>query len=400
MRELNGTIVFLTLVSAAIQVLGLVILQDRTGIWYVLVLLSVGHLILVVASLVLASRLRFPPRKQPNQIPWITAVLLASWIVVPFFGEAQAYYWPFFLISVLFLQSLLLTTTTMTTVLVGANALAYGLLWALRGQSDLAWQTGFLSVGFLVTAYVLRRVLMQWIAQMVTYQQSQWAIQHLAKTSERLQSDLSLSEIKTRLSERARIAREIHDTVGHSLTTILIQLRVASALHGDLSHELSQKLTDLEGQVMETIQDVRNKVHEIRNELVDLQSWETKFATLARVFEETTQVRVRVNIEEAVSIEDDSLGENLYSILKESLTNSYRHGQARMVDLAIGVSLGRLLIRISDDGRGDTVLTPGSGLKGMKERVEKMNGTIVWQTMEGKGFDIGIDIPLPSRVLA
>jgi signal transduction histidine kinase len=79
------------------------------------------------------------------------------------------------------------------------------------------------------------------------------------------------------------------------------------------------------------------------------------------------------------------------------LTNAYRHGRASAVDIVVGIRGRNLYIRISDNGIGGSKLVPGNGLTGMKERVNHLGGSIVWQTMPHKGFDIGVRIPLAAE---
>ncbi|NLY66570.1 MAG: hypothetical protein GX069_03320 [Tissierellia bacterium] len=85
----------------------------------------------------------------------------------------------------------------------------------------------------------------------------------------------------------------------------------------------------------------------------------------------------------------------LYTTIREGLTNSIKHSKCSQININIGVS-DKIHLSIKDNGLGCKSIIKGNGLKGIEERVNKVNGHIDYKTKEGQGFEISVKLPLES----
>lgn len=270
-----------------------------------------------------------------------------------------------------------------------------GLLAA--GASALA--AVFLTQGVLLglITYAARRALHGWEKQSVLFEQAKWAAVEIARANARLQDERNRTEMQTRSRERERVAREIHDTVGHTLTAVLVQIDALQVDFARHPKKAMERLSKLEGMVRGALQDVRAEVSTLREEASRKESWKTRWLKLCATFADSTGIRVNAEFSDDLYGLDDGEGEALYRVIQEALTNSYRHGRATMVDVAAGRKEGSVIARISDNGSGADAVVPGNGLTGMRERVAALGGEIAWQTLPMKGFDVGIVFPWKGK---
>ncbi len=202
---------------------------------------------------------------------------------------------------------------------------------------------------------------------------------------ELLSTQLLLSET-SKQSERIRIARNIHDLVGHHLTALSINLEIASHLSSgkpkdqiDKAHSISKLL----------LSDVREAVSEIRNnENLNLtEALETLVAGLPNL-------NVELQIGSQLEIRDAKIADVILRCVQEALTNSLKHAQAKGIKIIIESQYNDILLDIKDDGVGlSNPDIKGNGLIGMRERVMSVGGNMYIDTAEHKGFHIRINLP-------
>ena len=315
---------------------------------------------------------------------FVLRVDLVGPYAIPVFGSAVLACW-------------MVTSTGRALALSAIVAAAHVLSVALVGRQELI-------VGFLIAFVVLTSAcalvggaLKEWQAQTKLFDQAQWASVHMSRANMHLQDDLYRLELLSRTEERIRIAREIHDTVGYTLTAVLVQINAAQEVLRVRPESVRPRLRALEDLVRSAMQEVRDEVSALREHICEFEGWRDRWLRLCETFSESTGVRVHLEVEESLGDIDDTHGEVIYRVLQESLTNAYRHGRAEYVDVVIGMQNGQILIRISDNGRGAEAVQPGNGLNGMRERIERLNGRVVWQSRPEKGFDIGIEFPYSAE---
>ena len=213
----------------------------------------------------------------------------------------------------------------------------------------------------------------------------------------RLQNSLRRSEHADLDNERRRIAREIHDTVGHSLTAVLVQVRTVRELMRVRPQQVGDYLDEIETSMRDTVRKTREEVRFLREREPIQVSWQVRWRQLCMKFAECTGAHVDLAILDDLGKVPDRMGETIFRIVQEALTNAIRHGRATKVDVRLRTTQYReLLLRISDNGCGALGVEPGSGLSGMRERVAELRGEVAWETAPNRGFDIGVVIPVEA----
>lgn len=210
--------------------------------------------------------------------------------------------------------------------------------------------------------------------------------QRLEAANAELEATRELLAQSVLIAERARIARDLHDLLGHHLTALSLNLEVASHLsEGDARKrvETAQSVTKL------LLGDVREAVGTLREARgLDLP------AALRKLGEGMTRPRVHVDLAGDFSIDDTVAGETVLRCAQEIVTNAVRHAAAENVWLEIHRSREGIALRARDDGRGAASVRSGHGLSGMRERLEQRGGRLSVETAPGRGFSVEAVLPV------
>lgn len=211
----------------------------------------------------------------------------------------------------------------------------------------------------------------------------------LEDTKQRLLNSAKETAYIAEIRERNRIAREIHDTVGHSLAGILIQLQAVKKLK-HMDEEKSDKLlVDSIERLSETLNVMRNTVHNIKPGntmgLEYIKSIINNFNFCPVAFKSSGDFNsLPANVLETIS-----------SDIKEALTNSYKYSKATAIEIAIDVDDKFVRAYIKDNGEGCANLKEGFGLLGIRERIKNLGGTVSFSGENG--FVIVYVIPLGKK---
>lgn len=190
----------------------------------------------------------------------------------------------------------------------------------------------------------------------------------------------------SRVSERLRISRELHDLLGHHLTALSLNLEVAGHLcegkvqeHVKQSHALAKLL----------LSDVREAVSEMREDsAIDI------LAALAPLVQPMPNLDIRLDANASLTLEDSSVAQVVLRCVQELITNTIKHARASKLELSLQKLDNLLILKSKDDGAGVLLTRLGNGLQGMKERVMACNGQILIQSAPGQGFSVSINLPL------
>ncbi len=189
-----------------------------------------------------------------------------------------------------------------------------------------------------------------------------------------------------KVAERERIARDLHDVLGHTLSLVILKSELASKLADRDPERAREEIRDVERIAREALAEVRSAVTGYRagGFTPEIQHARSALATAGIAFESAVQGDAQLPpAHEAV----------LCLALREAVTNIVRHSGARHCRMALEVSDGASTMRITDDGRGGD-MPFGSGLSGMRERVEVLGGTL---TRDGRrGTTLTVTLPLAS----
>jgi two-component system, sensor histidine kinase and response regulator len=254
---------------------------------------------------------------------------------------------------------------------------------------------------------MIRRLQLQLQAQNQQLQQTQTNLLQALKQERSLKQRI---EEMAAIEERNRIAREIHDSLGHSLTALNVQMQaVASLLHTD-PLQAQSFLTQAQRLGTTAMQEVRESVRTLRTAEHTEQPLAETIAALAEEFRQVTGITptVHVCLTKPVS---SSVSKTLYRIVQESLTNISKYAQATQVQIhLVTIDDDRnspeerlrqsIYLTVTDNGQGFDLQqqTTGFGLQGMQERVATLDGELHLATSPGAGCRIQVKFPL-SEVL-
>lgn len=208
----------------------------------------------------------------------------------------------------------------------------------------------------------------------------------LAEANTELRMTTELLEISSRTSERLRIARDLHDLLGHHLTALSLNLEVASHLS---SGDAKEHVEKSKGIAKELLADVREVVSRLRNdEPVDLAS---SLESLRGVM---VAPSLHLDYPHEFAVADANVAQIALRTVQEIVTNAVRHSGARNLWLKLGTADHALSIDARDDGTGVDNVRFGNGLLGLRERVEQIRGTFEVTSMRGRGFSVRVSLPL------
>lgn len=201
----------------------------------------------------------------------------------------------------------------------------------------------------------------------------------------------------TLLEERNRMARELHDTVGHTFTSVIMGMDAVSYLIETAPDKAKEKLDVLRSVTRNGLEEVRRSIHQMVPEGDMLLS--QQLTRLANEFALHTGTQIRFT---TVGVEFDIPKQTKLSLircLQESLTNAKRHGRAATVEVLLTYAEDLVSIRIEDDGIGTEQLKVGFGINAMQERIFALQGTLQVSSTLGQGTVVHCSIPanrLPS----
>jgi two-component system, NarL family, sensor histidine kinase UhpB len=192
--------------------------------------------------------------------------------------------------------------------------------------------------------------------------------------------------------ERRRIARELHDEVGQTLTAMLLQIE---SFHADAPPQLRGHLDELRETARSGAEDVRWIAQRLRPEALEELGLQSALVVLSDMFAEQTGVRVTRSIENNLLLRtQDELV--VYRVAQEALTNIARHARATHVELALDLDGdGAVVLRVRDDGRGFDAgaQTSTYGVQGMRERAMLIGATIRIGSASPEGTEIVLRVP-------
>lgn len=204
--------------------------------------------------------------------------------------------------------------------------------------------------------------------------------------------ELTLSE------ERARMAREIHDSVGHHLTAVKLQTEAAIKMAEKRPKQALEQMERARDLAAEAFEEVHRSVRALKPPTVTERSGAGALQALVRSFAGTGfDIRFQVEGEEQSLPEETELV--LYRALQESLTNAVRHSGARRIEASLSYRDESVKLEVTDDGRGaaEELMIGGLGLPSLRERVEALGGAFAAGNAPEGGFAVEIELPLHIR---
>ncbi|MEO1431565.1 MAG: sensor histidine kinase [Cyanobacteria bacterium J06633_8] len=214
----------------------------------------------------------------------------------------------------------------------------------------------------------------------------------IAEQKSRRKAEKLTEQIETLAAnlERGRIAREIHDSLGHSLTTLDIQLELAQRLYDKDPNKAVNSLNIAKDLSSECLTKVRNSVQSIRQINFNLNQ------ALGTLIEQVGRNQsFKIYLDSQLPQLPSQTSHQLYCIVQEAVTNIQKHADAKVVNIKGYQNTEGITLEIADDGQGFEVNAhhTGFGLRGMQERVQILGGELQIKSTLGKGTQIRVWIP-------
>jgi len=207
----------------------------------------------------------------------------------------------------------------------------------------------------------------------------------LRRVNSELRATQALLAENTRIAERVRIARELHDLVGHHLTALTLNLEVVTHLvdgkvleHVQQAHSLARLL----------LADVREVVSDMRqDDMVNLAE------ALNTLIEGVPKPRIHLDLPAEAVMTEPQRAQVLLRCVQEMVTNSVRHAKARNLWIRLSIKAEGLAMSARDDGVGADKVAVGNGLLGMAERLRQLGGKLEIESEPGAGFALHAWVP-------
>lgn len=325
--------------------------------------------VLVTVGIVLASGFATP---RALTLLGAQVVLVATLVLT-----APGAGWLPILLVVVAALSVYVVPVPVVAAVVAVNVVVVGVASGLRGSVTDALLTA--------TIYLLLQVAS--VGSTLALQRERRMREQLAVAHVELRAAAVLRDESTRSEERLRIARELHDVLGHQLTVLALELETASHQDDERAREHVVRAKDV---ARELLGDVRATVGELRRHAPSLEE------SLGSLVERVTVPRVRVAVDDDVTVDEEQTVV-LVRVVQEALTNAIRHAEATELVVTVVAEEGRVRLVARDDGRGAARVEPGNGLRGIEERVRAAGGTV---RLDGRsGFRVEVELA-PERVAA
>jgi signal transduction histidine kinase len=219
--------------------------------------------------------------------------------------------------------------------------------------------------------------------------------QALEAANDQLRRYASRVEDLATVQERNRIAREIHDSLGHSLTAFNLHVEAALRLLKSDPEEAKDLLIDAKKLGSQALREVRESVATLRSSPLQGKTFEAAIGQLCEDFTRLTGIVPTQDFAVTAPIGAE-VEMAFYRIIQEALTNITKHAQATNVSLRFSQTATHINLLIQDDGQGFVMAqtTTGFGLQGMRERVEALGGSCEVSSAIGAGCRISIQVPV------
>lgn len=233
------------------------------------------------------------------------------------------------------------------------------------------------------------------------YQMNQKHLEELQKAHAELQEahdQLQEAALHTMqvavLEERTRIARDIHDALGHSLTSLIVQLQAVRYMLQDGPPLAQEAVRNMLGVAKQSLEEIRSSVHTLAMDKTSLGL--TPLRSLLSQAEKHTGVKMELISDDLDVTLSQEATITFYRILQEAVTNSLRHSDAKKIEVVLEHRGNNIFFTIRDDGSitNHSTIKPGFGLTGIQERLQKLNGRFRYFVREPHGFQIDVEIPL------
>jgi len=199
------------------------------------------------------------------------------------------------------------------------------------------------------------------------------------------------------VEERNRLSREMHDTLGHRLTTSAVQLEAALRLLPEQSERASNIIAEVRQEVRHALAELRQTVGRLREPVETEMDLEQALVRMVDKFKLASDLEVNLDLPDEPCLVTPAQRLALFRAAQEGLTNIQRHSQATEARLRLICTPAEVRLVLQDDGRGlptgGLVSTSGFGLRGLKERADALGGEVVLKNSSDGGAELSVCLP-------
>lgn len=285
------------------------------------------------------------------------------------------------------------------------NPLRWGLPWLAGFTFLTGWfiippaglGDGLLALSVYSGGYLLFGVVVYSLAQaLLAQQQNARLLAELQAKNRQLEEYAHQVETLAAVEERNRLAREVHDTLGHRLTASAVQLEAIQRLAASDPGRVAEMAGNVRQQVREALQELRQTVGRLREPLEIELSLPQALRRLVSSFEEASGMPIHLHVPDATCPVSPAQRLALYRTAQEGLTNIQRHAGASQAWLRLECQPGQVTLLVEDDGRGFEALNNGAGfgLRGLQERAGQLGGEVELGARAGGGSVLRVTLPV------
>lgn len=248
----------------------------------------------------------------------------------------------------------------------------------------------------------------QWLVGMVLYlfiyavirtsRQRADLIQKLESAQRELEQARERDAELATLRERERLARDLHDSLGHSLVTLSIQLEAIQRLYRVDPEKASAHVDELKNLTRASMDDLRRSLAGLRAPGLGERKLSDALQSMSVDVGQRASLEITCHVDDAANQLSPAHAETLWRAAQEALANVERHAAARKVELRLAIESHSAILSINDDGRGlqpDDENQPGHyGLRGMRERVEGLGGMLTLSENKQAGSSVTVSLPI------
>ena len=284
------------------------------------------------------------------------------------------------------------------------NGIAFGAYLDYYSPMTQSWFTGLesLMVCLNILLFVLYMILL-FTSQKDENARIRKLNEQLNQANDQLRDYAVNMERMTQMRERNRLAREIHDTLGHTLTGIIMGADAGLALF-DVAPEESKKRMEIVAQsARDGLTDVRRSIKALRPDALERSTLAQALEGLVENFRLTTSAQIAYFQEAEEWDLDPDEEDALYRVVQEGLTNAVRHGRAERIEIRITRTGDAVTVSVRDNGTGCASLEEGFGLRHMRDRLEMRGGTLPYGNLDryaedgSTGFFITVCLTVRNR---
>ena len=214
----------------------------------------------------------------------------------------------------------------------------------------------------------------------------------VAMINKKMQKYVIVTEKFGEKNERKRLARELHDTIGHALAGMAVGVDACITMIDKNPQLAKAQLKIISKAIRKGMKDVRNSLNKMRPDFLQQYRLKEAIEKMKEEISDVTDLKINLNYQIDETGFETKIEDILFRVIQESITNSIRHGLATVVDINIYKENNLLCLKIKDNGKGCKAINYGFGLKQMVERVSQIRGDINFYSENG--FTTEIKIPL------